>query len=122
MSASNKKLGRNSERGNALLLDLRDQAKKLFNEANIDSEKSAQIANELMYIIAKHWGGQSLYIVKVDCFLADDRDFQIYNEFDGHNHAKLAQKYDLSTIYIYRIVKRMFELEKAKKQPDLFET
>ena len=75
-----------------------------------------------MYIIAKHWGGQSLYIVKVDCFLADDRDIQIYSEFNGHNHAELAQKYDLSTIYIYRIVKRMGDLEKARKQPDLFET
>lgn len=117
-----KQQGQHSQRGNALLLDLRDQAASLFKEANIDSEKASQIANELMYIIARHWGGQSLYIVKVDCFLADDRDFQIYNEFDGHNHAELAQKYDLSTIYIYRIVKRMFELEKAKKQPDLFET
>ena len=62
--------------------------------------KASQIANELMYIIAKHWGGQSLYIVKVDCFLADERDIQIYSEFNGHNHAELAQKYDLSTIYI----------------------
>ena len=50
MSASNKKLGRNSERGNALLLDLRDQAKKLFNEANIDPEKSAQIANGTKWV------------------------------------------------------------------------
>lgn len=121
MSSSNKKLGRNSERGNALLLDLRDQAKKLFGEANIDPEKSAQIANELMYIIAKHWGGQSLYVVKADGFLADERDLKIYNEFDGHNHSELATKYDLSAVYIYRIVKRMLELEKSRRQPDLFE-
>ncbi|ENV08311.1 hypothetical protein F966_02985 [Acinetobacter higginsii] len=122
MSSSNKKLGRNSERGNALLLDLRDQAKKLFGEANIDPEKSAQIANELMYIIAKHWGGQSLYVVKADGFLADERDLKIYNEFDGHNHSELATKYDLSAVYIYRIVKRMFELEKSRKQFDLFDS
>ncbi|MBP8005382.1 MAG: hypothetical protein KAZ18_00545 [Acinetobacter sp.] len=119
--SSDKKLGQHSKRGNALLLDLRDQATLLFKEANINADKAEQIANELMYIIAKHWGGQSLYIVKVDCFLADDRDIQIYNEFDGHNHSELAQKYDLSTIYIYRIVKRMFELEKSRRQPDLFE-
>ncbi len=121
MLSSNKKLGRNSERGNALLLDLRDQAKKLFDEANIDPEKSAQIANELMYIIAKHWGGQSLYVVKSVGFLADERDLKIYNEFDGHNHSELATKYDLSAVYIYRIVKRMFELEKSRKQFDLFD-
>jgi hypothetical protein len=47
---------------------LRDQAKKLFSEANIGPEKSAQMANELMYIIAKHWDGQSLYVVKADGF------------------------------------------------------
>ena len=120
--SSSKQLGQHSQRGNALLLDLRDQSVALFKEANIDAEKASQIANELMYIIAKHWGGQSLYIVKVDCFLADERDIQIYNEFNGHNHSELAQKYDLSTIYIYRIVKRMGDLEKARKQPDLFET
>ena len=120
--ASDKKLGQHSKRGNALLLDLRDQAIILFKDANIDAEKASQIANELMYIISKHWGGQSLYIVKIDGFLADDRDIKIYSEFNGHNHAELAQKYGLSTIYIYRIVKRMSELEKSKKQPDLFET
>ena len=120
--SSDKKLGQHSKRGNALLQDLRDQATLLFQDANIDPQKASQIANELMYITAKHWGGQSLYIVKVDCFLADARDIQIYNEFDGHNHSELAKKYDLSAVYIYRIVKRMFELEKSRKQPDLFET
>ncbi|EFF84501.1 Mor transcription activator family protein [Acinetobacter haemolyticus] len=119
--SSNKQLGQHSKRGNALLLDLRDQAIILFKDANIDADKSSQIANELIYLVAQHWGGQLLYIVKADRFDADDRDIQIYRDFDGHNHAELAQKYDLSSAYIYRIVKRMFELEKARRQPDLFE-
>ncbi|WP_336165514.1 Mor transcription activator family protein [Acinetobacter ursingii] len=112
--------GQHSRRGQALLLDLRDQALSLFKDANVDAEKASQISNELMYIICQHWGGQLLYITKGDGFFADERDIQIYKDFNGHNQADLAQKYDLSVVYIYRIVKRMAAIEKARLQPDLF--
>jgi hypothetical protein len=66
---SDKKLGQHSKRGNALLLDLRDQAGILLKDANIDAEKASQIANELMYIIAKHWAVSHYILLKLTVFL-----------------------------------------------------
>ena len=74
-----------------------------------------------MLHISSHWGGQMLYIGKDHAFHADKRDLQIYNEFNGNNHFELAEKFDLTVVYIYRIVKRMAEIEKKRRQRDLFE-
>lgn len=116
-----KELGRYSKQGKALLLDLRDQTQSLLKDANVDKHKAQQVANELMRLISAHWGGQMVYIIKVDSFLIDERDIQIYKEFNGHNHAELAQKYDLAVAYIYRIIKQMYELERKRNQHDLFD-
>ena len=82
------------------------------------NKKAAKLAG----LLAHYFGGQSFYLPTGSVLKDALRNVQIYNEFNGHNHSELAQKYDLSTIYIYRIVKRMGDLEKARKQPDLFET
>lgn len=116
-----KEQGQHSKRGQALMLDLRDHTFKLLKEGNIEEDKARQIANELVIIISKHWGGQQLYITKPDSFLNDKRDLEIYKKCNGHNHSDLAQIYDLAVPYIYRIVKRIAEIERKRKQPDLFE-
>jgi Mor family transcriptional regulator len=117
---SHNRKGQFSRRGSALLHDLRDHTAKLLTEANFNAEKADQVANELMFHISSHWGGQLLYVGKSNAFVADKRDIQIYNEFTGHNQSELAEKYDLTTTYIYKIVKRMHEMEKNRRQPDLF--
>lgn len=119
---SRKELGKQSRQGKALLLDLRDLACRLLKNATaVDDAAASQISNELMYQVSQHWGGQSIYIIKDDTFQAEERDIQIYKEFNGHNHSELAKKYDLTEIYIYRIVKRMTEQERNRMQPSLFE-
>lgn len=119
---SRKELGKQSRQGKALLLDLRDLACRLLKNATaVDDAAASQISNELMYQVSQHWGGQSIYIIKDDTFQAEERDIQIYKEFNGHNHSELAKKYNLTEIYIYRIVKRMTEQERNRMQPSLFE-
>lgn len=117
---TDKQQGQHSKRGQSLLLDLRDRTFVLLKEGNVDEGKAQQISNELVIVMAQNWGGQLLYITKADGFLADERDIQIYKEFNGHNHAELALKYDLSVTWVYRIVKRMTEMERKRNQPDLF--
>ncbi|MBJ8477190.1 Mor transcription activator family protein [Acinetobacter bereziniae] len=117
-----RKLGKQSRQGKALLHDLRDLTCRLLKNLNTVDEASAnQISNELMYQVSQHWGGQSIYIIKDDTFQAEERDIQIYKEFNGHNHTELAKKYNLCEIYIYRIVKRMHEQERNRLQPSLFD-
>ncbi len=119
---SKKELGKQSRQGKALLLDLRDHACRLLkNIQAVDASTADQISNELMYQISQDWGGQSIYIIKDDTFHAEERDIQIYKEFNGYNHPELAKKYKLTEVYIYRIVKRMAEQERNRMQPSLFE-
>ena len=119
---SKKELGKQSKQGKALLLDLRDHACRLLqNLKTVDQAAASQISNELMYQISQDWGGQSIYIIKDDSFQAEERDVQIYKEFNGYNHTELARKYDLTEAYIYRIVKRMAEQERNRRQPSLFD-
>ena len=117
-----RELGKQSRQGKALLQDLRDLACRLLKNLNtVDDEAAKQISNELMYQVSKHWGGQSVYIIKDDTFQAEERDIKIYKEFNGHNHTELSKKYNITEIYVYRIVKRMMEQERNRLQPSLFE-
>lgn len=118
---SKDQLGRYSKEGRSFLYDLRDQVAHQLKDINIDPDIARQFANELMFTMSQNWGGQSLYIIKDDTFHIDERDIKIYNDFNGHNHTELAKKYKLSLQYIYRIIKRMAEIEKKRNQPDLFE-
>ncbi|MCX5466510.1 Mor transcription activator family protein [Acinetobacter nematophilus] len=117
-----RELGKQSRQGKALLHDLRDLACRLLkNLDTVDDDAAKQISNELMFQVSQHWGGQSVYIIKDDAFHAEERDIQIYKEFNGHNHTELSKKYKLTEIYIYRIVKRMHEQERNRLQPSLFD-
>ncbi len=117
-----KKQGRHSKQGKALLEDLKSHTQQLLSEINLDDELASQVANELMFQISQHWGGQLIYIVKNEKFLAEQRDIEIYRAFNGVNHAELAQEYGLSIPYIYRILKRMNEMHIKNNQFDLFDS
>nr|DAN15529.1 MAG TPA: Mor transcription activator family [Caudoviricetes sp.] len=116
-----KKQGKTSKQGKALLQDLKTHTEHLLSEVNLSPDQARQVANELMFQISQHWGGQLIYVVKDSKFLADKRDVEIYRAFNGHNHAELSQEYGLSLPYIYRILKRMNELERTQNQFELFD-
>lgn len=74
--------------------------------------------------VARHlntfWGGGHLYICKGMHYENSRRDHEIYRRFNGENHDWLATQYDLTVQHVYRIVKRVGESERAKRQPQLF--
>ena len=115
-----KEKGHYSQRGTAMLNDIRRFTGELLTEAGVAVENSEQISNELMHRVAGHWGGQLLYVGHGHAFTATKRDQQIFREFTGHNHAELAQKFNLGVVYIYTIIKRMRKLEQDRVQPDMF--
>jgi len=45
-----------------------------------------------------------------------ERDEAIWREFKGDNHAELARRYGVTTIHIYRLIKRMTAEESARRQ------
>lgn len=86
----------------------------------LDQQTAENIGMIVAMKIGQSWGGLNLYMPKALELFACEREKQIYNEFNGVNHAYLAKKYGLSLQWIYKIVKRVQKEETAKRQFDMF--
>lgn len=107
--------------GAELLVDLAQKvAYALVSRAGVDAETAERIGIEVADLTAEDWGGQVLYIPKGSAYKLSKLHLQIYEEFDGTNHAALASKYDYTVPAIYRIIKRIKRQEMARRQFDMF--
>ena len=93
---------------------------ELVEKHEFASDNAKQVGVEIAQRIAKNWGGEVIYIPRNLILLLNERDMQIYHEFNGHNHRELARKYNVSMQWIYAIIKRITKEEIAKRQGDLF--
>ncbi|MCM1271398.1 MAG: DNA-binding protein [Ruminococcus flavefaciens] len=73
---------------------LRDDQKELAEVIGLEAYKR----------LIKHYGGNPLYIQKVDSVLKDIRDQEINEKFDGGNYKELAREYGICELTIRDIV------------------
>lgn len=106
-------------RGPEFLQDLKEQAFIHLRDAGMQAGLAEDMATSLARRMCEHWGGLILYFPKGDYFLRRERDLKIYREFNGHNQAELAQKFDTSVQHIYRIIEWMRAEDLARRQPEL---
>jgi Mor family transcriptional regulator len=100
-----------------LLADLGDKVTdKLCKTADIDPSTARQIACELVDDMRRDWGGQLVYFPKGDSMEILERDLQMYADFNGSNHAQLAQSYNLSVQQVYKRLRLVRESKFAKRQ------
>ncbi|XXQ69003.1 Mor transcription activator family protein [Neisseriaceae bacterium B1] len=105
-----------------LIADLEAQACAcLLSVAPVDKPTALQISKQLARHITANWGGQLVYFPKNVGGELDERDQQIYAEFNGENHQQLAKKYDLAVQQVYKIIKRVRADEMAKRQMNLLD-
>lgn len=103
-----------------LLDDVAAHAKNVLADHGIANDVAEQCGVALAEFLAEHWGGQLINFPKNFLYKLAQRDMAIYEEFTGHNHAKLASKYNMSVRGIYKLVTRAHKRIVAEKQPDLF--
>lgn len=103
-----------------LLADLAMHTVVSAKEFGICEELAENLGMIVAMKISQSWGGLNVYMPKALELFACEREKQIYNEFNGTNHAALAKKYGLSVQWIYKIVKRVQKEETAKRQLDMF--
>lgn len=65
---------------------------------------ASQIGLEYAMIIAEEFGGTHVYFPKLDTVIRDARDTKIKKEFNGRNYKELARKYNLTEIWVRKIV------------------
>ncbi|QIW15834.1 transcriptional regulator [Pasteurellaceae bacterium RH1A] len=109
------------EKAPEVLADLaRHIEAELAQKHQINQEAAKQIGVEIAQRMAQNWGGCVVYIPRNLVLLLNERDMKIYQEFNGNNHQELARKYQVSTQWVYKIVKRVQREEIAKRQIDMF--
>ncbi|HGO6308141.1 MAG: Mor transcription activator family protein [Kingella denitrificans] len=109
------------ERIPELVADLETHtAELLARELNIPKEQAVMAGKKLSRHLTDNWGGQLIYIPKNHGGRLDERDRQIYAEFDGRNHQQLAKKYDLAVQQVYKIIKTARQADAAARQGGLF--
>ena len=94
--------------------------KKLVADGILTKDDAHDFGVDMAKIIAKRWGGQSVYIPKNLASFITERDYRVWKDFNGKNIRELARKYNLSEQWIYAIVGRVQKLESKRRQPDLF--
>lgn len=103
-----------------LLQDLADQVALKIAELGVDLEKAADIGFAAAEHIREHWGGQPLYLPKGVQYEFSRRDLEVFEKFNGHNHAALAREYNLTVMRIYQIIKAVRAELVKKRQGALF--
>ena len=104
------------------LADLIQSLRESLEASGIAPGQAHDMANECAIQQCKRWGGQLIYFPKAESLNRDARDLAIYNDFTGHNQPELAQKYDTSVQWIYRILARVTAAETDRRQGRLFST
>jgi len=106
-----------------LIADLEDQATAclLASVPHINRPTAVQISKKLARYLTDNWRGQIIYFPKNTGGELDERDQQIWAEFDGRNHQQLAKKYNLATQQIYQIIKRARAADAQARQRSIFD-
>lgn len=103
-----------------LLGEMADAAARVAREvAGMDAEQADYLGYHVMRAIAELCGGTQVYIPKADSIERCTRDEAIWRDFRGGNVRELAQRYRVTEVHIYRILKRMRALDIERRQGQL---
>ena len=83
---------------------------------------AAEVALSITEHVRKNVGGVSVYIPRGHAYEATQREIAIYRDFKGDNYHQLARQYNLTEMRIRQIVNHVSQVEKAKRQQNLFES
>lgn len=103
-----------------VLIDVAEQVAERLVAIGGEHSEAERIGWEVVRALNRYWGGGNLYICKGWLHEVWLRDQEIYRRFNGENHDWLASEYHLTVQHVYRIVKRVGNAERAKRQAPLF--
>jgi len=104
-----------------VLADLRESLTAALMKKGIKTSLALQCAHEAAETIRREWGGTSVYICKGLDYELSRRDLEIWSNFSGHNHRQLCKKYNITNVWLYKIIKKQRSEMIKTSQGDLFE-
>lgn len=103
-----------------LLIDLRDKAIEKLEEAGFEATQAKSAAFVVVELIRKDWAGKQHYIPQGLLYDLTERDWKVWEAFNGKNVKELVDRFKLSEQRIYAIIKTIRPLAQKRHQPDLF--
>lgn len=79
-------------------------------------DKAKREAQVLVVAIANDLGGRMHYLPRGDRLRIALRDNTIWHEFDGHNVQRLADKYGITAIQIYKIIREQRRVHRRQRE------
>lgn len=107
-------------RGLKVLSDVANMTARRVRDAGVDKERAHKIGLEVAKeFSAKHGGGQ-LYLPKGTSLEIEERDWQMWEEYDGSNIKQLAKKHKMTERQAYNRIARCRAEWDRKHQLQLF--
>ena len=103
-----------------LLTDIDAHVKAFLVEFGVEPEIAEHVAINLVNHLVEHWGGQLINFPKDHIYKNAKRDAEIYDAFDGNNHAALSREFGVSVRAIYDIIRRTRKRRIDEVQISLF--
>ena len=99
-------------KGPEVLIDLVDQAAKILkSQGGLSPEKAEDLAVAIADRMAMMWGGNQIWFPKgnwnggaLRCFQLEQRDWNIYREYNGTNRKEMCARYDIGQARLYQII------------------
>ncbi len=95
---------------------LYDTCKSAMVRAGYSIDEATKITNHMIVAFSFLAGGRGYYFPKGDTLKQALRNKQIYDDSFHHNAAELAEKYRLSEIMIYNIIKKQTDIERKRRR------
>jgi Mor family transcriptional regulator len=110
------------ERWEKTMADIADVLVDELRQAGIDG--ACSLGRKLAFALSQALGGTQIYLPRGDAIRRASRDLGIWLEYDGtvmgpDGSVALARRYNLSEIYIYRIIARQRGLHRSETQTAL---
>lgn len=103
-----------------LLVDMLDVASAGLVDAGASEARARETAVIVLRSLARYHGGRSAYLPTGDALEEALKHYRIWRESGKLSVRELSEKYGVSEVHIYRIIKRQTRLARARVQPDLF--
>lgn len=103
-----------------LLVDMLDVASAGLVDAGAKDERAREIAIIVLRSLARYHGGRSAYLPTGDSLDEALKHYRIWKESWKVSVRELSEKYGVTEVHIYRIIKRQTRLARARVQPDLW--
>lgn len=104
-----------------LLTEMIEHLTDILVEYGINSEIAEHASHASADHLANHWGGQVISFPKDSKLKLAKRDIEIWDKFDGRNHAKLAKEFGMTVRAIYSIINKVKDRQMKLAQPGFFD-